>query len=205
MKNRWVKAVLLVFYFGTLILLCIHPVYPDEMLLQHSVTIAIATILIYIAVKNNLSNKAFLFIVVFMVFHMIGARWIYSYTPYDQWISRLAGFSINEYFGFQRNQYDRLVHFLFGFLMVYPVREVYARWFNVPGKFLLHLAVMFILSVSMIYEVFEWSISIFLSPEDAEAYNGQQGDFWDAQKDMALAFLGAVLMSLLLLLMRKKA
>jgi len=65
------------------------------------------------------------------------------------------------------------------------------------------LAFMTILSMSMIYEVFEWSISIFLSPEDAEAYNGQQGDYWDAQKDMALASLGAFIVVIILQL--KKA
>jgi putative membrane protein len=46
----------------------------------------------------------------------------------------------------------------------------------------------------MFYEVFEWMLSIVLSPEDAESYNGQQGDYWDAQKDMALAFVGSLCM-----------
>jgi putative membrane protein len=57
----------------------------------------------------------------------------------------------------------------------------------------------------MVYEVFEWGISVFLSPQDVEAYNGQQGDYWDAQKDMALALLGAILMILLLLVNRKRS
>jgi len=48
----------------------------------------------------------------------------------------------------------------------------------------------------LFYEVFEWVLSLALSPEQADAYNGQQGDFWDAQKDMALAMLGAIVMIL---------
>jgi putative membrane protein len=174
------------------------------MYLQHSVTLLVAGFLIYATIKNNLSNKAFLLITGFMIFHIIGARWIYSYTPYDYWIKSLTGFSINTYFGFQRNQYDRLVHFMFGFMMLIPMREIYSCRYNLPHKVLTMLALTTILSMSMLYEVFEWSISIFLSPVDAEAYNGQQGDYWDAQKDMALAFLGAIMMVLILLLFSKR-
>jgi putative membrane protein len=204
MHQRITKVALLILYFLILIISCIQPPYPDEMYLQHSATALMAILLIYTTVKNNLSNKAFGFIVVFMIFHIIGARWIYSYTPYEQWIRSLTGFNINSYFGFRRNHYDRFIHFLFGFLMIIPLREIYSRWFGCPEKFLSHVSFLFILSMSMLYEVFEWMITIFLSPEDAEAYNGQQGDFWDAQKDMALALLGAFLMVLMLRLMKKR-
>jgi putative membrane protein len=204
MHQRITKITLLFLYFLILIVSCIHPPYPDEMYLQHSATALVAIFLIYTTLKNNLSNKAFGFIVVFMIFHIIGARWIYSYTPYDQWIKSLTGFSINSYFGFRRNHYDRFIHLLFGFLMIIPFREIYSRWFGCPEKFLNHVASLFILSMSMLYEVFEWMITIFLSPEDSEAYNGQQGDFWDAQKDMALALLGAFLMILMLWLVKKR-
>jgi putative membrane protein len=57
----------------------------------------------------------------------------------------------------------------------------------------------------MLYEVFEWLLSVFLSPDQAEAYNGQQGDMWDPQKDMALAMLGAILMILILKMVKKKS
>lgn len=199
-----IKIGSLILYFLILIITCIHPIYPDEMFLQHSVTILVALFLIYSTIRNNQSNKSFVLIVLFMLFHIIGARWIYSFTPYDQWIKSITDFSINEYFGFHRNQYDRLIHFLFGFLIFIPVREIYSRQYGFPEKFLNHVSVLFIMAMSMIYEIFEWTISIFLSPQDAEAYNGQQGDFWDAQKDMALALLGALLMTLIIRLFRKK-
>ena len=204
MQQRRIKIVSLILYFLILIVSCIHPIYPREMFLQHSVTMVVAAMLIFTTYKNNLTDKSFLLVAGFMIFHMIGARWIYSYTPYDQLIKSLSGFSINAYFGFQRNQYDRLVHFLFGFMLVIPLREIYSRWYNCPGRIATLLAFLSILSLSMMYEVFEWSISIFLSPEDVEAYNGQQGDYWDAQKDMALAFLGAIVMILVLQLKRRR-
>jgi len=205
MHKRSIKIGSLVFYFLIMIISCIHPVYPHEMYLQHSVTLLVAGILVYITIKKNLSDKAFLLITGFMIFHIIGARWIYTFTPYDQWIKSLTGFSINSYFGFQRNEYDRLVHFLFGFMMIIPLREIYFRWYNCSGRIATLLAFLSILSLSMVYEVFEWGISVFLSPQDVEAYNGQQGDYWDAQKDMALALLGAILMILLLLVNRKRS
>lgn len=201
---RLIKIASLIFYFIVLLVSCIKPVYPGEMYLQHSVTVLVALLLVYFTVKNSLSDRSFAFIVAFMMFHILGARWIYSYTPYDQWIRSLTGFSIDSYFGFHRNQYDRLVHFLYGFMMLIPVREIYVRWFGCPVKMMNHLAFLFILSTSMMYEVFEWTISVFLSPQDAEAYNGQQGDYWDAQKDMALALLGALVMLALLQFGKKK-
>jgi putative membrane protein len=205
MQKRSIKFGSITFYFLILIISSIRPVYPHEMFLQHSVTLLVAGILVYITIKNNLSDKAFLLITGFMIFHIIGARWIYTFTPYDQWIKSLTGFSINSYFGFQRNEYDRLVHFLFGFMMIIPLREIYFRWYNCSGRIATLLAFLSILSLSMVYEVFEWGISVFLSPQDVEAYNGQQGDYWDAQKDMALALLGAILMILLLLVNRKRS
>jgi len=205
MLHRRTKIGSLTLYFLVLIITCIHPIYPDEMYLQHSVTLLVAGVLIYATFKNNLSNKSFLLIAGFMIFHIIGARWIYSYTPYDQWIKSLTGFSINRYFGFQRNQYDRLIHFLFGFMMIIPLREIYSKWYASPARIATLLAFLSILSLSMIYEVFEWSISIFLSPEDVEAYNGQQGDYWDAQKDMALALAGAIIMILILRIIKSRS
>ncbi len=195
MHKRRLKTGLLLLYFLVLIVSCIQPLYPREMYLQHSVTLLVAIFLVYVTIKNSLSNSSFIFIVLFMIFHMIGARWIYSNTPYDQWINSLTGFSIDSFFGFQRNQYDRMIHFLFGFLIVIPLSEINIRWFSFPPKKALFVALLLILSMSSIYEIFEWVISIVLSPYDAEAYNGQQGDFWDSQKDMALAMAGALVMS----------
>lgn len=204
MYHRRFKTSSLILLFLILVVSCINPIYPHEMYLQHSATIAVALFLIYSTIKNNLSNKSFTLIVVFTVFHIIGARWIYSYTPYDQWIKSVTGFSINSYFGFERNQYDRLIHFLFGFLILIPLQEIFRRKPDIKRGSGLLLAFLSILSLSMLYEVFEWMLSIVLSPDAAEAYNGQQGDYWDAQKDMALALLGALSMLFILRISRRK-
>jgi len=61
-----------------------------------------------------------------------------------------------------------------------------------------------VMAISGLYEMFEWGLTLVLSPEQAEAYNGQQGDFWDAQKDMALALSGALIAVWVLLLRSKR-
>jgi putative membrane protein len=204
MNSKKVKLLLLLLLVLALFISCIHPLYPHEMYLQHSATVVMIAFLSYVFIKNNLSDLSFFLIVLLTLLHVIGARWIYSYTPYDNWIQSLFGFSLNELFHFKRNDYDRFVHIMYGFLLVIPLCEIYNTWFKVPAKLTRHIALLFVLATSMLYEVFEWGLSVFLSPNQADAYNGQQGDMWDAQKDMALAMVGAILMILILKIKSKK-
>jgi putative membrane protein len=139
-----------------------------------------------------------------MVLHLIGARWIYSYVPYDEWFRIVTGFSPNEIFGSSRNHYDRFVHLMFGLMIFPPLKEIYIKWFNIPSRLAGLLSFLTILGFSLVYEVFEWGLTLVLSPEDAEDYNGQQGDIWDAQKDMALAMSGALISLIASMLFRKR-
>lgn len=194
-ENRY-KTIVLAGFIILFIVTCINPIYPSEMFLQHSVTLLIVIILSTVWAKNSLSDRSFSFTVVFLVFHLVGARWIYSYVPYDDWIKTISGISINDLCGFNRNHYDRFVHLMFGLLIFHPVKEIYTRWFGAPPRLAGLFSFLTILGFSLIYEVFEWGLTLVLSPEDAEDYNGQQGDMWDAQKDMALAMLGALIVFL---------
>lgn len=90
--------------------------------------------------------------------------------------------------------YDRLVHFSYGVLLFNTMVDISKTIFNVQSvKLLIALALMINMSSSLLYELLEWSITMTLSPEAAEAYNGQQSDIWDAHKDMALALLGGLI------------
>lgn len=181
---------------GTVLLLllgCLGAPYPEQMYLQHVPTVAAIGLLGLSARRFPLSDAAFTCLVAFLLLHILGARYIYSYVPYDRWSELLFGADLTSTFGFRRNHYDRLVHFAFGALWVLPVREICVRGFQVPRRFAWYVALEFVLAFSMVYELFEWGLSIVLSPHDAAAYNGQQGDIWDAHKDMSLALLGAIL------------
>jgi putative membrane protein len=198
MDRKKTKIIILFLVVLALIISCIHPIYPHEMYLQHSATVLMIGFLTYVYLKNSLSNLSFFLVALLAILHIIGARWIYSYTPYEQWIQSILGFSLNKFFHLKRNGYDRFVHFMYGFLLVIPLCEIYKNWFKVPVKLTRHVAWLFVLATSMLYEVFEWLLSVILSPDQADAYNGQQGDMWDAQKDMALAMLGAIVMILII-------
>lgn len=169
--------------------------YPRQMYLQHFPTVIALAILPSVARRIPLTNAAFTCIVGFMLLHVVGARYIYSYVPYDDWSQRLWGFSLTQQFGFRRNHFDRFVHFAFGVLAARPVWEILTRRFKVPPRFAYYAAFEFVLAFSLLYELFEWGLTIALSPQDAGAYNGEQGDIWDAHRDMSFAVMG-VLMSL---------
>jgi putative membrane protein len=141
-----------------------------------------------------LRDGHFVAICVFMTAHCIAARWLYSYVPYDQWIQWLTGgWSLDKAFGFERNHFDRLIHFLYGVCFAPAVREYFRqRWPALSARQAFTLAVAAIMCTSLIYEWIEWAIALSMSPEDAESYNGQQGDIWDAHTDMFLATLGSL-------------
>ena len=97
--------------------------------------------------------------------------------------------------GWSRNMYDRFVHLAYGILLYPVLLRLFEVWFPKNKPIVLYLLVIqFIMASSLIYEWVEWLIALGLSPEDAENYNGQQGDIWDAHMDMLLATIGAMLM-----------
>lgn len=175
-----------------LLLSCIGAPYPEQMYLQHIPTVVALAMLVVSSRRYPLSNAAFTCLVVFLMLHILGARYIYSYVPYDRWTKALLGTDLTSIFHFQRNHYDRVVHFAFGLLWVLPVWEVCVRTFKVPRRFAYYVAFEFVLAFSALYELLEWGLTMVLSPNDADAYSGQQGDLWDAHKDIAFAMLGAL-------------
>lgn len=165
--------------------------YPEQMYLQHIPTVLLLAACPFLARRFPITNAAFLCIAAFLVLHIVAARYIYSYVPYDSWTQRLLGVSLTQEFGLRRNHFDRLVHFSFGALFTRPTWEICVRYFGVPRRFAYYAAFEFVLAFSMIYELFEWGLSLVLAGQDADAYNRQQGDIWDAQKDMLFALVGS--------------
>jgi putative membrane protein len=173
--------------------------FPEQQLLQHLGTLFVSSILLFDLVKNRLSLTSFIVVFLFVLLHIIGARWIYSFVPYESFFNAFE-IDIHQLLKLngQRNHYDRFVHFSFGVLMLPYVYEVFKH--RIKNSLLcLLLAWLSIQTFSMIYEVFEWLLTVVISGEAATDYNGQQGDIWDAQKDMALAMLGSSLVSIVYL------
>ena len=138
--------------------------------------------------------SAFVGMLMFAILHVIGARYIYSYVPYKEWSVSL-GIVDADFFQDSRNHYDRFVHFSYGVLFFPYLQYACKRWFNLKTLSAVFVSWLIIQTGSMLYELFEWLLTIVLSPEQADNYNGQQGDVWDAQKDMVLAMLGSTIMA----------
>jgi len=170
-----------------LLLSFVEPRFPNSQLLQHAPMPIALPLLLVVAQRRWLSDRAMTCVFVFLVLHIVGARWIYSFVPGGERLGFLAlGDGVPG-----RNHYDRLVHLVFGVLAVPVVVEVARRYGRLRPGWALAVAFLFVLGVSAAYEVFEWGLAMLSDPDHAERYNGQQGDAWDAQKDMALAAAGA--------------
>lgn len=167
--------------------------YPEVALLQHVPTMLLLVASPWLLRRWPLSTASVACIALFLALHTLGGRYVYSNVPYDDWALALTGTSLSDLFGWTRNHYDRLVHFAFGALSVIPVAEVARRRGGLGARGAMLAVLGWVLSVSALYEVFEWLLTIVAAGETADRYNGQQGDIWDAQKDMALATLGAIL------------
>ena len=140
-----------------------------------------------------LSRVSYTLIFLFLLLHEIGAHYTYAKVPYDEAFTFLFGFSLNEALGFERNHFDRAIHFSYGLLLAYPIREVFIRIASVRGFWGYFLPLDITMSTSMMFELFEWGVTGFFGGDLGMAYLGTQGDVWDAHKDMALASLGALI------------
>lgn len=176
----------------------IHPLDFESYLLHQVGTVLGIMVLLFLQLQRKVSIAGFALTIAFILLHILGAHYLYSYVPYNDWIKGWFNFDLNGYFGWSRNMYDRLIHFAYGLLLFKICRDVFSLWLPQVKPFKITLiAIQFIMASSMLYELIEWWIAIGMSPEAAENYNGQQGDIWDAQKDMALATVGALCAALI--------
>jgi len=162
-------------------------------MLENALMVVVGIILVSTYRSLPLSRISYGLIFIFLCLHETGAHWTYAEVPYDEWWHALFGVTLNEIFGWERNHFDRLVHFLYGFLIAYPMREMFLRVADVRGFWGYFLPLDLVMSTSMIFELFEWIAAEMFGGDLGIAYLGSQGDVWDAHKDMALASVGAVI------------
>ncbi len=171
----------------------IAPYDRKDWLLENVLVVVLVGAMVASYRKLTLSRTAYALIFLFLALHLIGAHYTYSQVPYDRWFEALSGRSLNSLLGWERNNFDRVVHFAYGLLLVYPIREVFQRVIRLRGFWSYFFPVDIAMSTSMLYELVEWAAASFFGGELGQAYLGTQGDVWDAHKDMALASLGALI------------
>ena len=212
LKRNWrIKFALLAAGVLLAVASCINaPAYAYKdgcIVLQHLGTVVLLIPLVLELRHQRMSVTACVGLFLFTCVHIVGARYLYSNVPYDRWAKTLLNIDIDLKGEWEikavgtgvihGNKFDRMVHFSFGLLLFPFIYQLTKRLMkDLKPVYALLFAWLAIQSASMIYELFEWFLSLVLSPENAENYNGQQGDMWDAQKDMALALGGSTISAL---------
>lgn len=170
------------------------PLHPADWLLENYLVFFWVPIILITARYFRLSNISYTLITIFMCLHVVGSHYTYVDVPF--------GFTLQDWFDADRNMYDRLVHFCYGFLLAYPIREIYVRIAHTKGFWGLFFPIELTFAFSAIYELIEWRTVGNVPDELGLAFLGSQGDVWDAQKDMALAGLGALIAMCIVLIIR---
>ena len=135
--------------------------------------------------KYQFSDLSYLLICVYLCLHVYGSQYTYAENPFGYWLQ--------DVFDTSRNHYDRIVHYSFGFLLAYPMRELFLSWLKYPTWVSWVLPIEITLSISAFYELIEWAVADVFFKAQGAAYLGTQGDMWDAQKDIFLATIGAII------------
>jgi len=163
----------------------IEPVNRRDWLLENLLALTGVGVLILTYRRFRFSALSYSLITLFLTLHTIGAHYTYAEVPF--------GFWLKDVFSLSRNPFDRIVHFSFGALLVFPVREILVRLAGVRGWWSYYLPISAMLAQSGLFELIEAAVAMIVSPELGDMYLGTQGDQWDAQKDMMAALTGALL------------
>jgi putative membrane protein len=172
--------------------LAIQPWYRSDWLLENVVVFVAVPAVLLMHRHLPLSKISYSLIFVFLCLHEVGAHYTYSEVPYDLWVESLTGTGLNIRLAWERNHFDRVMHFLYGLLITYPVREIVLRVSRARGFWAYLLPLLVVVSTSTTFELLEWAAALVFGGELGVAYLGTQGDVWDAQKDMSLAAAGGL-------------
>lgn len=195
-QNRWLQAFIAVFaicwinsYIGN--------TDTANWFLENTLVFLFLGFLIFSYKKYQFSDLSYLLICIYLCLHVYGSKYTYAENPFGYWLK--------DALQLQRNHYDRIVHFSFGFLLAYPMREMFLKWLKFPAWVAWTLPIEITLSISGFYELIEWAVADILFKEQGTAYLGTQGDIWDAQKDIFLAFSGAIIATTIVSIVKKIA
>jgi putative membrane protein len=191
--SKNLPQILLIAYAAIWLAFAIHPLDRADWWLENVLVLIAVPLLIFFYRRLPFSNLAYVCLFVFFSLHSIGSHYTYSKVPYDAFFEGLTGISIDDTFDFDRNHFDRLIHFFYGLLMMPAVVDLLEVKAPAKGIWRILLPVFFVTSHSVVYELIEWLAAEVFGGDLGQAYLGTQGDEWDAQKDMALATLGAAI------------
>lgn len=180
-KSHKIVFTIYIIFWG---IMAINPKYPQDWLLENILVFIFFPFVFWMDKKYSYTILSIILLLIFASLHSLGSHYTYAEMEHFN--------VITQFFGFERNHFDRLVHFLFGLLTFRMLFEMISSWATTVKAALFFTFTMIVL-ISTVYEMLEWLAATILHPELGMAFLGTQGDVWDAHKDTAMAMLGALL------------
>jgi putative membrane protein len=194
-RGALLVKLLLIWYVTLFLFMAVSPVDPKIWWGANVLPMTFVAVLVATYRRFPLSNASYVLITLWLTLHTVAVHYTYPKVPLGFWLDQL--------FHFQRNHFDRIVHFGFGFLFTLPLEEIFRRAGKAKGWLLHYLVVMTILGFSAFWEILEAWIGQIAHPDFEQAMVGHQGDVWDPQRDMLSALYGSLVCVALLAVSRK--
>ncbi len=166
------------------ITLAINPKYPEDWFLENILVFLFFPFVLWSDIRYKYTLLSIIFLLIFASLHSLGAHFTYAEMEYFDFIT--------QHFGFERNHFDRVVHFLFGLLVFRSLFEIVVGYSS-SLKSALFFTFSLVVCIATVYELLEWFAAVTFYPELGMAFLGTQGDIWDAHKDTLLACIGALI------------
>jgi putative membrane protein len=134
--------------------------------------------------RHRLTDMLYVLILLHAIVLMVGGAYTYARVPF--------GFDLQHWMGLSRNPYDKIGHFMQGFVPALVAREILLRGrYMARGKMLAFVVICIVMAISAWYELIEWGAAVAMG-QGADEFLGTQGDAWDTQSDMFTAFNGGL-------------
>ena len=183
--SKYAKTIIVCLSIGAWIWLSYGPVSKQNFLVESRILLLAIPLFLYLGRRYAFTLGTYVSIAFFLLLHLVGAYYGFASVPIGDAVSQITNTP--------GNHYDKMVHFMFGFLFAYPIRQILKTelqfkraWFIIP------LVVLIILGFSAFYEIWEWLTASNLDPHTAYLFIGGD-DPWDSQKDMLVAGIGSLI------------
>lgn len=183
--RNWFLQILISIYVGIWVWLAVSPYSRFDWVLENLLIWAALIGLVSTYKLFSFSNLSYTWIFLFLLLHTVGAHYSYNENIVDRWLKLILHS--------ERDPYDRLVHFSFGLLLAYPIREAMHAWTQLGRRWLYVITCVIVLAMGAFYELIEMWVALLVAPEIGTLFLGTQGDPWDTHHDMELALYGAVI------------
>lgn len=190
LTSNWAPTIIYILFFMLWLSFYFAAIDVKDWWIENILVILFIVLLFLGRKKLKFSNGALFLIFAFLFLHVYGAKMAYTKNEFGAFLQHT--------YNLQRNPYDRIVHFSFGFLLLYPFVEILKTRLPNKENFIFLFANMGIFCLATTFELIEWAVAACTDKITGETYVATQGDPWDAQKDIILAVIGAFLFTMFL-------